>query len=103
MKQKSFAKTKSKKMSVPAILQSLHHIYCHIRSDPAMFEVAEHVLHAEELLRQMRELAAAVAEEALAEPRPSSASCDQAGADAAWDALDQLSPAGGVHTRFRLH
>jgi hypothetical protein len=64
MKQKSFGKIKSRCMNVPLMLQSLHDIYCQIKSDPMMNEVAEHVLHAEELLREMRDLAAAVAKEA---------------------------------------
>jgi hypothetical protein len=64
MKKKLFTQAKHRKMNVPRMLESLHCIYCEIKSDPMMNEIAEHVHHAEELLREMRTVAVAVAREA---------------------------------------
>ena len=109
MKQKSLGKIKSRCMNVPVMLQSLHDIYCQIKSDPMMNEVAEHVLHAEELLREMRDLAAAVAKEAGTSAETASGrgflthGKDTFTSDVDHCALDEIATHDCDRTRFRFH
>lgn len=99
MKKRLLGQAKNGKMNVPRMLESLHCIYCQIKSDPVMNEVAQHVLHAEELLRQVQVIAVAVAREA------GGGSGQAAEKDDARDRYlldDSTVPLSG-HSRFRYH
>jgi glyceraldehyde-3-phosphate dehydrogenase/erythrose-4-phosphate dehydrogenase len=103
MKQKIFGKIKNRSMNVPQMLRSLHYIYCNIKSDPMMSDVAEHVLHAEELLRGMRDLAAAVAEEAGSSNGFLTQGTNAFSSDEDRCPLDETATHHCDRSRFRLH